>query len=291
MCAGHAWDAGATHVVFGPRGSRSLKFLAAAAAGVPLLDASFLDASRRAKKLLGPEAHAEHLWKGGWRGADMGLVSPTAAAKWHAAEVRPFASLTVAVAPFPSVNRVERDMLITVLKAGGARVATISAKGELIPDGSEPDVAVIDPSSMATAAEGGESIAAGRAAAAVAAVAGGACVSPEFFKSWLSRPESDLEQHVLRGKVMGELADALAARGAPAAAPKETGAKKTKTKGAATAHPATEAGENARATRAAKTPAGKASAEKAPARSKRSPPADRPAPIVGKRRRVLAARN
>ena len=291
VCAGHAWDAGATHVVFGPRGSRSLKFLAAAAAGVPLLDASFLDASRRAKKLLGPEAHAEHLWKGGWRGADMGLVSPTAAAKWHAAEVRPFASLTVAVAPFPSVNRVERDMLITVLKAGGARVATISAKGELIPDGSEPDVAVIDPSSMATAAEGGESIAAGRAAAAVAAVAGGACVSPEFFKSWLSRPESDLEQHVLRGKVMGELADALAARGAPAAAPKETGAKKTKTKGAATAHPATEAGENARATRAAKMPAGKASAEKAPARSKRSPPADRPAPIVGKRRRVLAARN
>jgi topoisomerase (DNA) II binding protein 1 len=37
VCGGHAWDPAATHVVFGPRGSRSCKFLAAAASGVPLL--------------------------------------------------------------------------------------------------------------------------------------------------------------------------------------------------------------------------------------------------------------
>ena len=47
-----------------PRGSRSIKFLAAAAAGVPLLDMSYLDASRRAGKFLGPESFVEHLWKG-----------------------------------------------------------------------------------------------------------------------------------------------------------------------------------------------------------------------------------
>ena len=74
-----------------PRGSRSLKFLAAAAAGVPLLDMSFLDASRRAGKFLGPESFVEHLWKGGWRGADMGLVSPDGAgAGWRRARDRLF---------------------------------------------------------------------------------------------------------------------------------------------------------------------------------------------------------
>jgi topoisomerase (DNA) II binding protein 1 len=84
-------------------------------------------------------------------------------------------------------------------------VASISAKGEVVPGSPAPDVAVIDPNSAAgsavVAAGGGgaddddaaiappSSLLAGRAAAAVAAVVGGACVSPEFFKSWLSRPE------------------------------------------------------------------------------------------------------
>ena len=143
LCAGHAWDPRATHVVFGPRGSRSIKFLAAAASGVPLLDASFLDASRRAGALLGPETFGDHLWRGGWRGADAGLVAPDAAKRWlsrrqkaqargSGEDARPFAGLVVAVAPFPSSNRIERDMLVEVLRAGGARVSTVSAKGALI---------------------------------------------------------------------------------------------------------------------------------------------------------------
>jgi topoisomerase (DNA) II binding protein 1 len=177
LCAGHAWDPRATHVVFGPRGSRSIKFLAAAASGVPLLDASFLDASRRAGKLLGPETFQQHLWRGGWRGADAGLVAPDAAAHWlsrtrsasrvPSVDARPFAGLVVAVAPFPSSNRVERDMLVAVLRAGGARVSTVSAKGALIPAAPAPDVAIVDPGSFA-----GADAAAGRAGAAAAACRG-----------------------------------------------------------------------------------------------------------------------
>ena len=293
LCAGHAWDARATLVVFGPRGSRSIKFLAAAAAGVPLLDMSYLDASRRAGKFLGPESFVEHLWKGGWRGADMGLVSPDAAARWLAAGARPFEGLTVAMAPFTSANRVERDMLTTVLKSGGASVASISAKGEVVPSSPKPDVAVVDPGSMA-GSEGKPSVS-GRAAAAAAAVAGGTCVSPEFFKSWLSRPGTDLSQHVLRGKLAGKLAKARGGAAEPSRSapcpdareeengeendePKAPPAKKSRSKTPATKTPAT------------KTPATK-SAGKTASGSKRSPAVDRPAPIVGKRRRVLAARN
>ena len=291
-------------MVFGPRGSRSIKFLAAAAAGVPLLDVSYLDASRRAGKFLGPESFVEHLWKGGWRGADMGLVSPDAAARWLAAGARPFEGLTVAMAPFTSANRVERDMLTTVLKSGGASVASISAKGEVIPSSPKPDVAVVDPGSMAES-EGKPSMS-GRAAAAAAAVAGGACVSPEFFKSWLSRPGTDLSQHVLRGKLTGKLAEACGdaaetSRSAPRPdaqeeendEPEAPPAKRSRAKTPAAKTPATK-------TPATKTPATKTPATKTPATksagktasgSKRSPAVDRPAPIVGKRRRALAARN
>ena len=95
-------------------------------------------------------------------------------------------------------------MLVEVLRAGGARVSTVSAKGALIPAAPAPDVAVVDPGSFA-----GADAAAGRAGAAAAAAAGGACVAPEFFKSWLSRPGASLAQHVLRGEVVGALADAL----------------------------------------------------------------------------------
>ena len=71
-------------------------------------------------------------------------------------------------------------MLTTVLKSGGASVASISAKGEVVPSSPKPDVAVVDPGSMA-GSEGKPSVS-GRAAAAAAAVAGGTCVSPEFFQ-------------------------------------------------------------------------------------------------------------
>ena len=295
LCAGHAWDPRATHVVFGPRGSRSIKFLAAAASGVPLLDASFLDASRRAGKLLGPETFQQHLWRGGWRGADAGLVAPDAAAHWlsrtrsasrvPSVDARPFAGLVVAVAPFPSSNRVERDMLVAVLRAGGARVSTVSAKGALIPAAPAPDVAIVDPGSFA-----GADAAAGRAGAAAAAAAGGACVAPEFFKSWLSRPGASLAQHVLRGEVVGALADALKRTSGADAEEAEEEAEE----------PAPPSTSRAEAPRRAAKPAPRPKASEAAASkaagsggsgTKRAPAKDRAVPIVGKRRRVLAPRN
>jgi len=205
---GHGWDAAATHVVFGDRGGRSLKFLAAAASGVPILDVSYLDASGREGALLPrEEARSRHPWRGG-RGAEMGLLTPDAAERWNATPGRrAFEGLSVALAPFASKNREERDMLATVLERGGAVVSAISAKGELVPGDAEPDVAVIDPSN-GLASDGLR----GRAGLVVDAVVGGACVAPEFFKSWLSRPGADLSRHVLHGSLeSGKLAASVRA--------------------------------------------------------------------------------
>ena len=347
VCAGHGWDPAATHVVFGPRGSRSLKFLAGAAARVPLLDASYLTASHRAGGFLGPESFSEHFWKGG-RGADMGLVSSRAAEHWglwnpHGGDEegeprtgvrRPFDGLTVALAPFASANRAERDMLATVLRAGGGQVASISAKGEVIPDSPAPDVAVVDLGSGQNGRGGGNDgaeagVAApalvGRAAAAVAVVNGGACVSPEFFKSWLSRPEDDLADHKVNGDLSAtgsKLATALAMRGASSArggtgvsttatpeveieeeadtgeieppAEKGKAGPAAKAKAKNTAKKAKEAKGNKVKDGASGTGAADRAAEKGATkgRPKRaSPTSDRPAQIVGKRRRVLATRN
>jgi len=289
LCAGHAWDPRATHVVFGPRGSRSIKFLAAAASGVPLLDASFLDASRRAGALLGPETFGDHLWRGGWRGADAGLVAPDAAKRWlslnrgSGEDARPFAGLVVAVAPFPSSNRVERDMLVEVLRAGGARVSTVSAKGALIPAAPAPDVAVVDPGSFA-----GADAAAGRAGAAAAAAAGGACVAPEFFKSWLSRPGASLAQHVLRGEVVGALADALARTSGADAEEADEEAEPPAPRSTSRAEARLRAAKPAPRAKAAEAAASEAAGGSG---TKRASAKDRAMPIVGKRRRVLAPRN
>ena len=289
LCAGHAWDPRATHVVFGPRGSRSIKFLAAAASGVPLLDASFLDASRRAGALLGPETFGDHLWRGGWRGADAGLVAPDAAKRWlslnrgSGEDARPFAGLVVAVAPFPSSNRVERDMLVEVLRAGGARVSTVSAKGALIPAAPAPDVAVVDPGSFA-----GADAAAGRAGAAAAAAAGGACVAPEFFKSWLSRPGASLAQHVLRGEVVGALADALARTSGAGAEETDEEAEPPAPRSTSRAEARLRAAKPAPQAKAAEAAASEAAGGSG---TKRASAKDRAVPIVGKRRRVLAQRN
>ena len=294
LCAGHAWDPRATHVVFGPRGSRSIKFLAAAASGVPLLDASFLDASRRAGALLGPETFGDHLWRGGWRGADAGLVAPDAAKRWlsrwqkaqargSGEDARPFAGLVVAVAPFPSSNRIERDMLVEVLRAGGARVSTVSAKGALIPAAPAPDVAVVDPGSFA-----GADAAAGRAGAAAAAAAGGACVAPEFFKSWLSRPGASLAQHVLRGEVVGALADALARTSGAGAEEADEEAEPPAPRSTSRAEAPPRAAKPAPQAKAAEAAASEAAGGSG---TKRVSAKDRAVPIVGKRRRVLAPRN
>ena len=77
-----------------------------------------------------------------------------------------------------------------------------------------PDVAVVDPSNTGDGLRG-------RAAGVVDAVAGGACVAPEFFKSWLSRPGANLSQHVLHGSLeSGKLAASVrASLGGVGAAP------------------------------------------------------------------------
>ena len=146
-----------------------------------------------------------HPWRGG-RGAEMGLLTPDAAERWNATPGRrAFEGLSVALAPFASKNREERDMLAAVLRCGGAVVSSISAKGELVPGGAAPDVAVVDPNNTGDGLRG-------RAAGVVGAVAGGACVAPEFFKSWLSRPGADLSQHVLHGSLeSGKLAASVRA--------------------------------------------------------------------------------
>ena len=213
----------------------------------------------------------------------MGLVSPNAAAHWAPRggeeDELPFAGLTVALAPFPSANREERDMLATVLRCGGANIATISAKGEVMPSTPAPDVAVVDAGVVPSAGGGAKDAAdeapglAGRAASAVSVVQGEACVSPEFFKSWLSRPGSDLRQHVLHGELKGALA--LTYR-------KSVGAVGGAGAGGTAAKPSSETANAAK--------------KKAPAEVKSKTPvnkraAEQPAPLVSKRRRALTSRN
>ena len=338
VCAGHGWDTRATHVVFGPRGSRSLKFLAGAAAGTPLLDASWVDASksRGRGKLLGKETYKNHLWQGGWRGTDAGLVTRDASAFWQGwvgeqekyendtHNIQVFKDLSVGVAPFPSANKAERDALVVVLRAGGAVVSLIGAKGLVSPGTPVLDVVIVDTGSSVT---GGGSIDLSGTAGATAGGGGArvfkqipnrvACVSPEFFKSWLSRPGADLSPHVLRGAVTGALAEALKRTGSGGAddviadeTDEDTDAEEEQEQAPRPAKRAKSVAKSVQKTtpksgkksilkpKPAKTPA-RATAKDATASaatgsgSKRrgSPAQDRPVQIMGKRRRVLGASN
>ena len=242
--------------------------------------------------LLGPETFGDHLWRGGWRGADAGLVAPDAAKRWlsrrqkaqargSGEDARPFAGLVVAVAPFPSSNRIERDMLVEVLRAGGARVSTVSAKGALIPAAPAPDVAVVDPGSFAGADAAGPR---GR------------------------RRRRRRGRRVRRSRVLQELA--LAARCQPGAArsPRRGGRRARRRSRARPAR-----APRRRTKRRSRRRRGRRRAEAPPRAAKPAPQAkaaeaaasevaggsgtkrvsakDRAVPIVGKRRRVLAPRN
>ena len=142
-----------------------------------------------------------------------------------------------------------------------------------------------------------------------------ACVSPEFFKSWLSRPGADLSPHVLRGAVTGALAEALKRTGSGGAddviadetdedtdaeeeqAPRP--AKRAKSVAKSVQKTTPKSGKKSiLKPKPAKTPA-RATAKDATASaatgsgSKRrgSPAQDGPVQIMGKRRRVLGASN
>ena len=227
---------------------------------------------------------------------DAGLVAPDAAARWlsrwqkaqargSGEDARPFAGLVVAVAPFPSSNRIERDMLVEVLRAGGARVSTVSAKGALIPAAPAPDVAVVDPGSFA-----GADAAAGRAG---------------------RRRRRRRGRRVRRSRVLQELA--LAARCQPGAArvsaarwsarsptrsrarPARAPRRRTKRREPPAPRSRSRAGASPRgeASGASAAKAAEAAASEVAGGSgtKRVSAKDRAVPIVGKRRRVLAPRN
>ena len=144
-----------------------------------------------------------------------------------------------------------------------------------------------------------------------------ACVSPEFFKSWLSRPGADLSPHVLRGAVTGALAEALKRTGSGGAddviadeTDEDTDAEEEQEQAPRPAKRAKSVAKSVQKTtpksgkksilkpKPAKTPA-RATAKDATASaatgsgSKRrgSPAQDRPVQIMGKRRRVLGASN
>ena len=193
LCPGHEWEPSTTHVVFGERGSRSIKFLAGAVSGASLLDISYLDACASAGEVL--PVTAKYIWRGG-RGAEMGVISSDAAAHWsNVPGASAFDGLSIAILPFAPSAKLEQKMLDTVLRAGGASLSSVSSKGDVcLTQADVADFVVsdqVDASSPAAVPRlepllecGGDVV----------------VVSPEFFKSWVSTPETALDAHLLFGR-------------------------------------------------------------------------------------------
>jgi len=190
LVSGHEWEAPTTHVVFGERGSRSIKFLAGAVAGASLVDVAYLDACSAAGELL-PVAD-KYLWKGG-RGAEMGVISSGATSHWNTVSgSSAFEGLSIAMLPFAPKSKDEQRMLDTVLRAGGASLSSVSSKGDVCLTQAEfPDLVISDQVDAA----GSDDIP--RLGSLLETVKGIPIVSPEFFKSWISTPELALEAHCL----------------------------------------------------------------------------------------------
>jgi hypothetical protein len=190
LVSGHEWEAPTTHVVFGERGSRSIKFLAGAVAGASLVDVAYLDACAAAGEVL-PVAD-KYLWKGG-RGAEMGVISSGATSHWNkVAGSSAFEGLSIAMLPFAPKSKDEQRMLDTVLRAGGASLSSVSSKGDVCLTQAEfPDLVISDQVDAA----GSDAVP--RLGSLLETVEGIPIVSPEFFKSWISTPELALEAHCL----------------------------------------------------------------------------------------------
>ena len=278
LCPGHEWEPSTTHVVFGERGSRSIKFLAGAVSGASLLDVSYLDACASAGEVL--PVTAKYIWRGG-RGAEMGVISSNAAAHWsNVPSASAFDGLSIAILPFAPSAKLEQKMLDTVLRAGGASLSSVSSKGDVcLTQADVADFVVsdqVDASSPAAVPRlepllecGGDVV----------------VVSPEFFKSWVSTPETALDAHLLFGRKSlptgAALEKALALRGKTT---KKSSTKKPIVEQSTVAPPAKVSARNKPA--AAVAPPAKAT-EAAPKKMTKHAP---PAPVALSQRRQTRAK-
>ena len=82
--SGRDWDESITHVVFGVRGTRSLKFLAALASGAHVLNETYLDEceAQNSSKDSMPIIDDKHFFKGG-KGLENKLICASASKFWH----------------------------------------------------------------------------------------------------------------------------------------------------------------------------------------------------------------
>jgi len=208
LCDGHEWDPSTTHVIFGERGSRSIKFLAGAVSGASLLDVTYLDACARAGEVL--PATEKYLWRGG-RGSEMGLISSNASKHWSKVPgATAFAGLSIAILPFAPSAKLEQKMLDVVLRAGGASLSSVSSKGDVcLTQARAPDLVVSDHVDARSLAD------VPRLEPLVESGGDVTIVSPEFFKSWISTPETALDDHCLFGTTLkeGSIDDMLIKRG------------------------------------------------------------------------------
>ena len=232
----HEWDETVTHVVFGPKGTRSLKFLAAVASGAYVLNATYLEncESNRGKDL--PVVEDKHFFNGG-RGLENKLICATAAKFWYNWHVsaskldvrggdllsvtaatttkvlKPFSNLDVAVASFGSNTNAKNEyqMICDVLRAGGANVKTLSANGDAIlsklplvisKDGNNDTTLGLEESDVREDVVdvivcAGDVVESVRVTKAMELYEDALVVTSEYIKRFLSCPGEDLEQHTL----------------------------------------------------------------------------------------------
>ena len=195
--AAHAWRTGTTHVLE-PTLRRSLKTLAAMAAGAWVLDARYAADSAAAGRLL-PEGRYELVAAAG------GRVARRAPAHWRRRASADggggaFAGLTAAVLPAvaPKGAHPNKEDLEAVLAAGGATLVDASAAAT-----AGADFVVAPPTA---GARDGRTAALRRARVPL--------VTAAFVVEWVAHPSGDLSEYVLFQQEVGErLARAAAERG------------------------------------------------------------------------------
>jgi len=228
--SGRDWDESITHVVFGVRGTRSLKFLAALASGAHVLNETYPDEceAQNSSKDSMPIIDDKHFFKGG-KGLENKLICASASKFWHGwhasasksttnrgadasstmNSLKPFSNLDVAVASFGSNANAkgEHQMVCDVLRVGGANVKTISANGDAsltvhatrshedkmaIRDSGDEEEDAVD--IIVCNEDKAES---GRVKKAMDAYPAALVVSSEFIKRFLSSPGDDLNAYTL----------------------------------------------------------------------------------------------
>ena len=244
-CSGHDWDESITHVIFGARGTRSLKFLAALASGAHVLNESYLDeceAQKCSKDSL-PPIEDKHFFNGG-RGLENKLICASASKfwyAWHASAskstmnrgtdassiteiLKPFSNLDIVVPSFSSNANAkgEHQMVCDVLRVGGANVKTISPNGvaslavyatatqenKMASDMDEDEEDTVD-----IIVCDKDKAASGRVKKAMDAYPDAFVVSPEYIKRFLSSPGEDLSAYALFDTAANEkVEDALIKR-------------------------------------------------------------------------------